>query len=71
MSPDDYVSRFLGQTNEVLKESAIKQIQIKSRVLERKLSFVRRGLRSLVSAISFWALGHAALLFAYGRLVKG
>lgn len=71
LSPEEYVSRFLGQTNEQLKERVIKQIQIKGRVLERKLSFVRGGLRSLVIAIVLWALAHATLLFAYGRLVKG
>ena len=67
---DEYVARFLGQTNEQLKERVIKQIQVKARVLERKLSFVRWGFRSLVVAIVFWAIGHATLLLAYGRIIK-
>ena len=65
---EEYVSRFLNQTNEQLKERVIKQIQVKARVLERKLSFVRWGLRSLVIAIMLWAIGYATLLLAYGRI---
>ncbi len=65
LQPDDYVARFLGQTNELLKESVIKQVQLKAGVLERKLVFVRRGLRLLALSVLFWALGHAILIFAY------
>jgi hypothetical protein len=71
LPPDEYVARFIGQTNEQLKESVLKQFQIKSRVLEAKLGHVRSGLRALVGSLLFWALGHGTLLIAYGRLIKG
>lgn len=71
LGPDDFVTRFVSQSNEQLKESVLKQIQIKCRVLEAKLAFVRRGLRSLVASMLWWALAHGALLLAYGKLVRG
>ncbi len=71
LAPDDFVSRFISQSNEQLKESVLKQIQIKCRVLEAKLAFVRLGLRALVASILWWALAHGALLLAYGKLIRG
>lgn len=68
LSPDEYVSRFLSQTNEDLKERILRQIQVKSRVLEQKFVFVRWGLRFLLVSIVLWTLAHTTLLFAYGRL---
>jgi hypothetical protein len=40
-------------------------------VLEAKLRFVRRGLRTLVASVFWWALAHGAMMVAYGKLVKG
>jgi len=62
LEPDDYVQRFCAQTNEDLKERVLRQIHVKSRVLEAKLSFVRRGLRSLVIGILCWGAAHAVLV---------
>jgi hypothetical protein len=70
LSPEEYVTRFCSQTNQDLKERILKQVHIKAKVLEAKLLFVRRGLRTLVAAIFWWALAHLVLFFAYGTLVK-
>lgn len=69
LEADDYVARFIGQSMEQLKESVVRQIRIKSLVLEAKLAFVRRGLGALVASVFWWAAGHGALLVAYGRLI--
>jgi hypothetical protein len=69
LQPDDFLERFLSQSNEKLKESVIKQIQIKARVLEAKLSFIRHGLRALVTAVASWGMAHAVLLLAYRDLM--
>ncbi len=58
------MQRFCAQTNEDLKERVLRQIHVKCRVLEAKLCFVRRGLRSLVAGIAFWGIAHAVLLLA-------
>ncbi len=67
---EDYVTLFVSQTNENLKENVLKQIQIKCRVLEAKLAFVRHGLRALVASIFWWTLGHGTLLLAYSKLIR-
>jgi hypothetical protein len=64
LDPDDYVRRFCAQTNEDLKERVLRQIHVKSRVLEAKLSYVRRGLRLMVLGILCWGAAHAALVLA-------
>jgi len=69
LDPADYVARFLSQDHQQLKESVVRQIQLKSRVLDAKLAAVRRGLVALVASVVFWAVGHATLLVAYGKLI--
>jgi len=68
LPPAEYSQRFCVQTNHEVKHRVLQQIHAKSRVLEAKLHFVRRGLRMLVGAMAFWALARLLLLAVTGGL---
>lgn len=68
LPPAEYSQRFCAQTNHEVKHRVLQQIHAKSRVLEAKLGFVRRGLRMLVGAMAGWALARLLLLIATGGL---
>jgi hypothetical protein len=68
LPPAEYSQRFCEQTNHEVKHRVLQQIHAKSRVLEAKLHFVRRGLRMLVGAMAFWALARLLLLAVTGGL---
>lgn len=68
LPPETYVQLFGAQLNSDVRESVLKQIHAKGRVLEAKLAHVRWGLKFLSLGMLLWLFARVFLVISYARL---
>jgi hypothetical protein len=63
MSEDQFVSSFLSEPIQEMRESVLAQVWAKSQLADRKFTMTRRSLAFLIGAIGLWALSNALIAF--------
>ena len=61
MSEDQFVSSFLNQPIQEMRESILAQVWAKSQLANRKFTMTRRSLAFLIGAVGLWALSSALI----------
>jgi hypothetical protein len=60
--PDEFVTHFLNQTGDDMREALLGQVYVKSKIASYKFAWVRRSTNFLIVALALWAISQILLL---------